>query len=86
MSALTKPQNTFTAGVSAPPVPAELVRHYEAVTFPSQGIGKPAQYFIYFYLISDKTGQFPVKVKFASSSARNTTLGNYNTANATAIS
>lgn len=86
MSALTKPLNHFSGAVAgSPAVPAEQVKHVEKVTFATQGVGKPAQYFLYFYLDKDIASTFPVKVRFTTSAARDTSYTNYIAANSAAI-
>src|ERR1700743_2551052 len=98
MSAISKPQNTFTNSLTPNVViPTEYVQSVDAITVPPlftasdpiNGIPttppRPAQYALVFTIVYPDSFTKTISIPFATAAAMNTSLANYKTANATAI-
>lgn len=84
MSALAKPLNHFTSAIAAHQnyfVPAEQVASVTKLDVTAIE-NNPAEYYLVFKLY---TVSQPIKIQFATSAARNTSLTNFITANSAAI-
>lgn len=87
MSALTKPFVHFTNATTNSAkkfVPAEMIHSAEALDVPAIN-NDPAKYYIVFTSPNPTAATKEIKIEFASSAARNTSVTNLRTALSTAI-
>lgn len=90
MSAIAKPFVHFTGAITEDQsiyVPVESIQSVEAIDIPApaNGPASAAEYFILITSLRPNGHTKEIKVRFASSSARNTSLTNFKTAMSTSV-